>query len=227
LPNEHSTLPAKLFAIAAKDVRLEFRSRLAFSTLLLFGIATVTLVSFSIGGAELSPAIASALYWIIIFFSAMTSLSHTFIKEQESGTLLGLKVAVSGVPVYLGKLLVNFLLLTVLMLLLTPLFFIFLDLSIEHYLVFGLLALLGDIALCAGTTLVAAIIAHATSRGALFAVLSFPVLIPPLLVLVIATTKLFAGDGWSEVIPAVQFLISYGMVMGYGSTFLFRFVWEE
>lgn len=227
MQSEQSTLLAKAFAIAAKDVRLEFRSRVAISTLFLFGIATVTLVSFSIGGAELSPAIASALYWIIIFFSAMTSLSYTLVKEQESGTLLGLKVAVSGMPVYLGKLFVNFLLLSLLMLLLTPLFFIFLDLSVQHYLLFAVLMLLGDIALVTGTTLVAAIIAHATSRGALFAVLSFPVLIPPLLVLVIASTKLFAGDGWPDISSAVQFLFSYAVVMGYGSTLLFRFVWDE
>ncbi len=227
MPNEQSTLSAKLFAIAAKDVKLEFRSRVAVSTLFLFGVATVTLVSFSIGGAELSPEIAAALYWTIIFFSAVTSLSHIMVKEQESGTLLGLKVAVSGTPVYLGKLIVNFLLLSLLILLLTPLFFIFLDISVEAVVLFGLLVLLGDMALCTGTTLVAAIIAHATSRGALFAVLSFPILIPPLLVLVVATTKLFAGDGWADVSYAVQFLFSYAVVMGYGSTLLFRFVWEE
>jgi heme exporter protein B len=53
----------------------------------------------------------------------------------------------------------------------------------------------GGFGLAAGSTLVAAIIAQARGKGTLFAVLSFPVLLPLLLLAVELTRGAFAGGG--------------------------------
>ncbi|HWR83548.1 MAG TPA: hypothetical protein VN285_09610, partial [Candidatus Deferrimicrobium sp.] len=71
------------------------------------------------------------------------------------------------------------------------------------------------------------IIARASIRGALFAVLSFPILMPLLIVLVSATDKVLGGDGLSAIASEVQFLVSYAVIMVTGSILLFKFVWLE
>ena len=75
--------------------------------------------------------------------------------------------------------------------------------------------------------LVAAIIAKASVKGALFAVTSFPILMPLLMTVVKGTEKVLAGNGLAEASGEAQVLVAYAVVMITGSIMLFKFVWEE
>jgi heme exporter protein B len=193
----------------------------------MFGITTLAVVSFSLGQSDLPSHMMAALFWVILFFSAIAGLAQVFIREEETGTALALKLSSPAEPIYVGKLLFNFCLLVVMTAIITPLFFIFTDAGAADYVGFILVLLLGIIGLCGATTLVAAIIARAPVKGALFAVLSFPILIPLLLALVKATQKLFDGAVMGTVLMELQFLLAYAVVMITGSVLLFRFVWQE
>jgi heme exporter protein B len=214
-------------AVLIKDLRQELRSRYALNAIFLFGLSTLVTVSFSVGQSNLPPRLSAALFWIIILFSSMSGLAHCFIKEEEAGTALALKLSVDAEPVLLGKLVFNFLLLAPMSLLLTLLFFVFTDTQVGSLLQFILVVVLGVVSLCSATTMIAAIISRASMKGALFAVLSFPILIPLLMVLVKATGTLFEpeinGSTWEE----IQFLTAYPVIMITGSFLLFRFVWHE
>lgn len=217
----------KAFAVFAKDFRLESRTRYAVNAILMFGITTLTLVSYSLGQSGLPPKLLGALFWVIMFFSAMSGLAQVFIREEESGTGLALRIYADPDPIYIGKLLFNFVLLAVLALIITPGFFIFTDAPTDQVWAFLVVLALGVIGLCAATTLVAAIIAKAAVKGALFAVLSFPILMPILLVLVGASSKLFAGDPISAIWTELQFLLAFAVVMITLSLLLFKFVWQD
>ncbi|MBU8932693.1 MAG: heme exporter protein CcmB [candidate division Zixibacteria bacterium] len=218
---------AKSLAILAKDIRLELRSRYAVNSILMFGVTTLAVVSFSLGQSSLPPHLLGALFWIVMFFSAMSGLALSFVREEEAGTALALRLTAPPEPVLIGKLLFNFLLLLLMTVVITPLFFIFTDASLSHWVGFLVVLLLGVVGLCAATTLVAAIISRAAVKGTLFAVLSFPVLVPLLLILVRVTQKLFEGATLMELLPELQFLFAFAVVMVAGSVMLFRFVWKD
>ena len=220
-------LVAKTMAVFAKDLRLELRSRYALNAILMFGITSLAVISFSLGQAGLSPKLHAALFWVVMFFSAMAGLAQVFVREEEAGTALALKLKADPDALYLGKLLFNFTLLTVMTVIITPIFFIFTDAPVDNIMLFIAFLILGVIGLCGATTLVAAIIAKASVKGPLFAVLSFPVLMPLLLVVVGGSEKALGGASIGEVSAELQFMLAYAVVMLAGSILLFRFVWKE
>jgi heme exporter protein B len=227
LPDSSAGLISKAFAVYAKDIQQELRSRYAMSTILLFGVTTLALVSYSLGQAGLPPKMLSALFWIIMFFSSMAGLAQTFIREEESGTALALKLNADPSAIYIGKLFFNLTLLVVITVILTPGFFIFMDAPTDQIGVFIVIVILGVLALCAATTLVAAIIAKAAMKGSLFAVVALPIVIVPMMVLVMAGATALDGGGFGDVASEIQALIAYVVVMLTASLLLFRFVWLE
>ncbi len=227
MPQTSASLATKCLTMLVKDLKLELRDKYALNAVLMFGITSLAVVSFSLGQRNLPPHLLGALFWVIMFFSAMSGLAHIFIREEESGTSLALRLAAPPDAVYIGKLLFNLILLSVLTVIITPLFFIFTNAPVSSAIDFIPILILGVLGLCSATTLIAAIIARAAVKGALFAVLSFPIIIPLLLTLVISTQKLFEGSGVGSVMTELQFLLAYMVVMIVGSLMLFKFVWTE
>lgn len=229
LPKSSYGLAAKSLAVLRKDILSEYRTRYAINAILLFGVTTLTVVSFSVGQLGLPPDVYAALFWIIIFFSAMSGLAQVFVKEEESRTAIVLRLTSDPTAIYLGKLTFNFLLLVLLELIITPLFFIMTDARAGNVGLFLVILLVGSIGLAGASTLIAAIISKASIKGALFAVLSFPILLPLLIGAIGGTRKALGtgADPFSAASPELQLLISYAVVMITAGWLLFEFVWEE
>ena len=168
----------------------------------------------------------AALFWIVMFFSAMAALAQVFTREEEAGTALALRLNAEPTCIYLGKLSFNLALLSTLSAVVTPMFFIFTDAPADNVLLFVLVLIMGVLALCSSTTLVAAIISKASVKGALFAVLSFPILLLPLMLLVGATDTVLMGRSLAELWAPLQGLIAYVGVMVTASLMLFKHVWQ-
>ncbi|MDD3731467.1 MAG: ABC transporter permease, partial [candidate division Zixibacteria bacterium] len=109
----------------------------------------------------------------------------------------------------------------------TPVFFIFTDAPVDNILLFVLVLILGIVGLCAATTIVAAIISKAGIKGALFAVLSFPILFVLLLLLVSASTRVLEEATLGGIALELQGLVAYSGVMITASLMLFKYVWQE
>ncbi len=220
------TLVNRSFAVFAKDLRQELRTRYALNTIMMFGVTTLAIVSFSLGQAGLRSNVLAALFWIVMFFSAMAALAQIFTREEEAGTALTLRLNADPIAVYLGKLSFNIVLLTTLAAIVTPVFFVFTDAPADNILLFVLILILGVITLCSATTLVAAIISKAAVKGALFAVVSFPLLMLPLMMLVGASDSVLSGAGIGEIWEPIQGLIAYAGIMVTASLMLFKHVWK-
>lgn len=229
MPKNSISLAAKSIAVLAKDIRCEFRSRYALNAILLFGITTLTVVSFSIGQKSLAPSVNSALFWIIIFFSAMSGLAQVFVREEESKTSTILKLTADPNAVLLGKLAFNLLLLFLLDLIIAPMFIMMTDVTLHNPLLFVTILFIGSVGLAGATTLIAAIISRAGVKGALFAVLSFPILLPLLISTIAATSASFSPEAnqFADVAAELKILVSFAVVMVTASILLFEFVWEE
>jgi heme exporter protein B len=221
---------AEVAAVAVKDLRAEFRTRVAINSLALFALTTLAAVSYTIGPYRLAdedrPFLLSVLLWIVVFFAALAGLDRSFVKEEESHTAPLLRLAAAPTVVWAGKLLYNLCLIVILMAMLVPLFCILMGFKIVMVWRFvGLLAA-GGFALAVTTTIVAAIIAQAMTRGALFSVLSLPLLLPLLIFLIQGTTAASTGDLeiFAESLRAV---LSMAGIMTVVSAWLFPVVWSD
>lgn len=214
-------------AILQKDLRMEFRTRYAYSTLVMFAVTVLVAVSFSVGGMMLEYDLAAALLWVILFFSAMAGLSRTFVQEEESGTVVALKMAADPEPVYLGKLMFNTVLLFSLALLIVPLFLVMLNLSVAMPLSFVKVVALGCLGLSGASTILAAIVAKAAVKGALLTVLALPVLLPLLIGAINATRSTLAGVPAEVLRPDLGLLLFYNAMAVTASLLLFEYVWNE
>ncbi len=228
MPKSGTGLVRKSLAVLYKDLLCEFRTRYAINAIVLFGVTTLTVVSFSVGQQDLSPDMYSALFWIIIFFSAMSGLAHVFVREEDAKTSTILRLTADPTPVYLGKLAYNLMLLALLQVIISPLFFILTDAVLAEPVLFIIAVILGTVGLAGATTLIAAIISKASVKGALFAVLSFPILLPLLIGLIGATTAAFSEStaGLGVASSEIQLLVSYAVIMITASILLFEYVWE-
>ncbi len=192
----------------------------------MFAFTTLVVVSFSVGQGGLSPRVQAALFWIIVFFSAMSSLAGAFVKEEDTGTAQTLRLYASAPVVYAGKLLFNMLLLFLLSLLVTPLYIIFMNITQVNWAILAAVIALEVVGLAGATTIIGAIVAQAGVRGALLAVLSFPVLLPLLVLAINGTTAAFDMSGWTNAIDSIRLLAAYGVIMITASSVLFEFIWN-
>ncbi len=217
----------KVFTIFRKDVKQEMRSKAAINSILLFAIITLTAVSFSIGNFSLNSDVLAALLWIIILFSALSGFSHVFIKEEDAQTAETLKLITQPNDVLLGKLLFNTLLLVIVLIIIVPLFVGVFNFSVQNPALFIFTVFLGAIGMAAGGTVVAALIAKASGRGALFSVLAFPILLPVIVLGISATRVAFKTSATPLIIPEVQTLIAYCVIVITASILLFEYIWND
>jgi heme exporter protein B len=219
------------WAVFAKDVRSELRTRYALNALVLFAASVAVAVSFAVPqlGLQRDPqslVIQSALLWIALLFAALSGLSRSFVQEEERRTTLALRLAAPPLAVYLGKFLFNLVLLVLLDTITTLLFLAFLRVEIGNTALFLASLAMGALCLTTATTLLAAIIAQANFKGGLFAVLAFPLIVPLLVVAIQSTTVAIGGGAWSQGEPLLRFLLAYAVATFVASLLLFRFVWE-
>ncbi|HPS64256.1 MAG TPA: heme exporter protein CcmB [Ignavibacteria bacterium] len=215
------------YEILKKDLKSEIRNRYVINSLLMFVIIVITIIRFSIGDEKISSDVLSGLLWIAIFFTSSSGLARVFIKEEEKETSAALKMTSPAASIFIGKLFFNFILTFSLNIVISLLFVIITGFEIKNPEAFIPVLLLGNTGLVASSTIIAAIISKANSKGTLYPVLSFPVLLP-LLIAVIDGTKLAAeGAVLSEVFADLQILLSYSVVIIVASLFLFRFIWED
>jgi heme exporter protein B len=222
------TAITSVFVIFKKDIQAELRTRYALNALVMFVITTLAVILFSIGNENVSPELLAGILWIIIFFSSMSGLSRTFISEEEKGTVLTLHLLVKPLTVYFGKLIYNTILLAALNLFTVCLYLLFVSgFTVGNYSIFTITILLGTLGLASASTIIAAIIAKANTKGTLYPVLSFPILLPLLLTLINATKLAVDGASFGDAIGEFRVMISYLVVLTVVSYFLFEYIWKE
>jgi len=218
----------KAFSLFIKDWRSELRTRYAINALAMFILVTISVILFSIGQEKISEYLTGGLLWVVIFFSAMSGLSRAFVSEEERGTTLTLQLIASPSNIFSGKLIFNILLVFLMNLVITFLFFIlFESFVIKNPALFWMAFLLGNVGIAVSSTIIAAIISKANSKGTLYPVLSFPILLPLILTLLELTKFAIDGDTISDSYVELFVLVSYDVIMLTASYLLFEFIWKE
>lgn len=215
-------------AVFLKDWRSELRTRYAISALGMFVITTIAIILFSLGSESAPPDVLAGMLWVVIFFAAMSGLSRSFVSEEERGTAMTLQLAASGSAVFFGKLLFNLVLSLALNTVTVLLYAAFVNgFVIRTVSIFAVTIVLGSVGLAGAATIIAAIIARANTKGTLYPVLSFPILLPLLLAVINATRLAAEGAFFAEAGGEFQLLISYIVVIVTASVTVFEYVWKD
>ncbi len=211
-----------------KDMESELRTRYALNALIMFVIITLSMILFSFGNEIAPHFVLSGILWIIIFFAAMSGLSRTFVSEEERGTVLTLQLLTHSSSVFFGKLLLNILLSCVINTLTVVLYLLLIsNFTIQTWSIFFLILLLGSLGLASGATIVAAIVAKANTKGTLYPVLAFPILLPLLIAVISGTQMAVEGASLASAGGLLQFLFSYLIVFTTLPYLLFDYIWKE
>ncbi|MCH2462071.1 MAG: heme exporter protein CcmB [Gemmatimonadetes bacterium] len=219
-----------VWAIARKDLLVEFRTLERLTAMGAFVVLIGILFNFSIDTTVVRPQdIAAGLIWMTIIFGGMLGMGRTFSLEEQDGALTG--ILQSPIPLdalYLGKVLGNFVLLSVMVALVFLVFGMFFGLTFAGSLVslVGVVAsgVLGFVAL---TTLFSAMTTRSSMGEGLLPVLIFPLLVPVIVNGTTATNRLFAGRPFAEVDGNLRMLAAFAIGSTVVGAWLFRFVIEE
>src|SRR5213594_1327750 len=203
------------WAVPRKDLLLEFRTRTAIVSAVVFTALVLTVFNFGRDPTAVSALdLAPTILWVTFAFAAMLALNRAFQLELENQALEGLLVSpLSRTSLYWGKLLANLVFVALVEAVGLPLFVLFFDVPVWHV----LLPLIGVIALAtigfvAVGTLFSAMVIRTRFAELLLPVLLLPFLLLPLTYAVQATARLLANRPLSELSGWLKLLAAYDIV---------------
>jgi heme exporter protein B len=185
----------------SKDLRLEWRSRDVFNSMMFFALVVVVVFSFSFERDDSRP-VMGGLIWIAFLFSTTMALNQSWARELRNGVLDAYRVSPAPAEaLFLGKCLGNFILIMLLECLMVPLFVVFYNLStVGPFWQLLLVAILGTWALVVNGTFFAAMSIRTRNRELMLPLLLLPISLPAVISMVTGTTQVLSGEGS----PAVQ-----------------------
>jgi heme exporter protein B len=218
----------KAYYLFIKDLRSEFRAKYAINSLAMFILVAISVIMFSIGEETISSYLTGGLLWVVVFFTAMSGLARAFVSEEERGTSLTLQLIASPDTIFSGKLCFNLILVFAMNLAILILYtLLFTSFTIKNIPLFLLSFAIGNVGIAVSSTIIAAIIGKAGNKGSLFAVLSFPILLPLILILLELTKFSMDGVKIEESYVELAVLVCYDAIMLTASYMLFDFIWKD
>jgi heme exporter protein B len=196
-----------------KDLRLEWRSKDAINSMLFFSLLVVVLFSLAFDPtAAISRQIAGGILCVATLFASVTALNQAWTRELRNQVLDAQRMAPAPpASLFLAKVIANFLFVTVVQIILAPLFAIFYNLHpVGQGWILALVVPLGTWALVVNGTFFAALSVRARNRELLLPLLLFPIFIPALLGMVEASTSILVGD--AEPRLWIQLLAGYDVI---------------
>jgi len=214
-------------SIAEKDMRVEFRRSYEVLSVLIFSLGAVMVCSYTFSGYA-APEVASAFLWIILFFAAILIFTTSFTRESDRGTLGGLKtIPCSSLAILLGKIIYGALMLLVTEIVLSMFSVVFLGIDIIRMISAMPILLIGALALSSAGSFISGLVMFSEGKTLLLSFLLFPVCLPVLMSGNVATSQILSGSSMSEVMPAVEMLIAFLMIITFVMSSTFEFVIEE
>ena len=210
-----------------KDLRIELRSLDAFVSMLFFSLLVVVLFSIAFDPhGDFSRDIAGGVLSVATMFASVSALNQAWAREIRHQVMDAHRMTPAPASeLYLAKVLANFLFVTVVQIILAPLFLIFYNLQIvgEGWLLAVVLPL-GTWALVANGVFFAALSIRSRNRELLLSLILFPIFIPALLAMVRATTSILTGDGDPNL--WIKLLFGYDIIFTTTSLLLFDVVFH-
>ncbi|WP_439483545.1 heme exporter protein CcmB [Cyclobacterium plantarum] len=218
----------EIVLLVRKEALLEWRQKYAINGILLYVISAVftAYLSMGAGTGSLQVPVWNALYWIIILFSSVNAVAKSFVQEHQARQLYYYMIA-SPEAIILSKTIYNTLLTLVLALLGYVVFGLVFGNPVADKPLFMLNLLLGAMGFSASLTMVSAIASKAGNNGTLMAILSFPVLIPILLMAIQVSKNAIDGLDREINLEKILTLLAINALVTASAYILFPYLWRS
>ena len=217
-------------AVAAKDIIIEWRSRTALLSALVFAAMVLVIFNFARDASLVSASVlAPSVLWITFAFAGMIALNRGFSLERDNAAIEGLLLApISRRALFFGKFVANLTFVGLVEAVALPLFVLFFNVAVWHVLP-GLIGLmvLATIGFVAVGTVFSAMTVRTRVSELMLPMLLLPFMLTPLIVAVQVTTRLFDGRPLSEMLGWLRILTLYDVVFVTLCTLLFPAVVDE
>ena len=223
---------SQTWSLLKKEILLEWRSKYAFNGVLLYVVSTVYIcyISFStsggFSGSKSYPIVWNVLFWIIMLFAAVNAIAKSFVQENRGRLLYYYSIA-SPQAIILSKIIYNSMLMSLLSVLALLVYLIFFTNTIGDPLFYFLAVILGSISFSTTFTMISAIASKAGNNGTLMAILSFPVIIPVILLLIRISKYAMDGLERSASYGNIGALCALNVMVIAASLILFPFLWRN
>ena len=207
-----------------KEFLLEFRTRSAISGIFLYVISTLFVVYETF--IKIQPNVWNTLFWIILLFVAVNAMVKSFVQEKGNRVLYYYSL-LNPSHVLIAKIVYNTLLLLVLSLLIWGLFIFFGDNPVKDIGLFLLILFLGSFGFSVTFTFLASLVAASNQSSKLLAVLSFPLIIPIILMLVKISAHALRLIQDTAVSGDLAILVAIDLLLCGVALLLFPFIWRD
>ncbi len=205
-----------------KDLQLEWRNRDGINGMLFFALLIVVVFSLAFDPTAYPTTarqISGGLLWVGVLFASITALNGSWARELRNGVLDAHRMSPAPASaLFIGKALANFTFVSVVELVLAPVFAVFYNLHpVGQTSLLVLIVPLGTWALVCNGTFFAALSLRTRNRELLLPLVLCPIAMPALLASIQATTDVLTGDFdpslWLRVLLAYDVLFTTASVL--------------
>jgi len=207
-----------------KELLLEWRSKYALNGVLLYVVSTIFVCFLSL--VSVNPITWNALFWIIMLFASINAVSKSFLQESK-GRQLYIYTIASPFALIISKTIYNILLMLLLTIIALGFYILVFGYTPADMLLYLVATILGSLSFSTIFTMVSAISSKAGNGGMLMAILSFPVIIPVLIVLIKLTKNAIDGLDRSVSLDEIGMLLVINVLVGAVSLLLFPYLWRD
>lgn len=216
-----------------KEFLSEWRQRFALNGMVLYLASTIFVcyMSFGLKAGAIDPLTWNALFWIIILFTAVNSVAKSFIQESRGRSLYYYSVA-SPTEVIVSKIIYNSLLLLALAIVGFAIYSAVMSRGDNEgakfdYLYFFIAIVLGSFGLASSLTMISGIASKAENSTSLMAVLSFPVILPIIIMVIKLSKNAMDGLDRSTSTDEILVLLAINAIVLAVSYLLFPYLWRS
>lgn len=214
--------------VAAKDLRIEARSRVTTAQVLPFGLIVVLLFAFALDPDRgLLARVAPGLFWVAVLLAALLAVGRAFAVEEQNRARDGLRLStIDGSAVFLGKAGAIAVQLGALELVLGVAVVVLYGVDVRGVGVLAVSALAATAGLAATGTLYGVLVAGLRARETLVPLLLLPVAAP----LLLGATRAFEdglGSAPTDAWPWVALLWAFALLYTAVGLLAFGALWEE
>jgi heme exporter protein A len=220
--------------IAAKDLRVEARSRDVLGAGGLFALVVLVTASFTLPTGGSRETLATGTLWISLLFAVLLGIGRSMARESNDRAIEGLLL--SPAPresIFLGKAAAGLVMMVAIEVFVVPMFLVLMvggDLGLSGFVPLVITVVLATLGLVIVATLFSGIAVASRLGESMLPILVMPVVIPLMIAAVEATRSAIAGDAGTSGINMLQWyglLAGFALVVGLAAVATFSAVVEE
>lgn len=216
--------------IARKDLAIEFRTRSAFLSAVVFSLLAIVIFFFAWDSTAVAAIdLAPGVLWVIFVFSGLLGMHRSFGVEQPDRAIDGLLASpVAREAIFLGKGLASLVFVVAVQAIAIPAVGLFYNLPLRAVAVpLAGIALLAAIGLVVVGTLFSAMAVNTRLAELLLPMLALPFFVPIVIPAAQATAKLMSGRPVGEAVAWLKLLLAFDIVFIVACTLAYPFTLEE